>query len=190
MSKSLHGFDNNTRRVNPLTLVEVIIILVCAVLIVTMLSCYFLFSKAGSTPKLFGQIVYVTNANNMEPDIPSGSAVFASDENLDLVNAQNGLEPFHGTPEEARTWIGRSTTTTFGEVTVSESMIRLYASSIEDGASKAFARASGRSLAPELRTRETFRMMSLIIESSDSMPLSTKSVVKTMEGVSSFPSRV
>lgn len=91
MSKSLHGFDNNTRRVNPLTLVEVIIILVCAVLIVTMLSCYFLFSKAGSTPKLFGQIVYVTNANNMEPDIPSGSAVFASDENLDLVQKGNAV---------------------------------------------------------------------------------------------------
>ena len=46
---------------------------------------------------------------------------------------ESGLGLNFGTYEEARTWIGRSTPTTFSEVTVSESMIRYYASSIEDG---------------------------------------------------------
>ena len=37
---------------------------------------------------------------------------------------ESGLGLNFGTYEEARTWIGRSTTTTFGEVPVSEAMIR------------------------------------------------------------------
>ncbi len=84
MAKALHGFDEEKRR-NPLTIVEIIIIFVCAVLIVTMLCCYFLFSKTGAAPKIFGKMIYVTEATNMEPNIPAGSAVFASDENLNFL---------------------------------------------------------------------------------------------------------
>lgn len=86
MAKSLHGFDDE-RRHNPLTIVEIIIIAVCALLIISMLCCYFLFSKTGAAPKIFGKMIYVTTATNMEPNIPAGSAVFASDENLSFLQA-------------------------------------------------------------------------------------------------------
>lgn len=84
MAKSLHGFDDEKPR-NPLTIVEVIIIVVCALLIISMLCCYFLFSKTGSAPNIFGKMIYVTEATNMEPNIPAGSAVFASSENLSFL---------------------------------------------------------------------------------------------------------
>lgn len=84
MAKALHGFDEEKRR-NPLTIVEVIIIVVCALLIISMLCCYFLFSKTGSAPNIFGKMIYVTEATNMEPNIPAGSAVFASSENLSFL---------------------------------------------------------------------------------------------------------
>lgn len=86
MAKSLHGFDDEKRH-NPLTVVEIIIIAVCALLIISMLCCYFLFSKTGAAPKIFGKMIYVTTATNMEPNIPAGSAVFASDENLSFLQA-------------------------------------------------------------------------------------------------------
>ena len=84
MAKALHGFDDEKRR-NPLTIVEIIIIVVCALLIISMLCCYFLFSKTGSAPNIFGKMIYVTEATNMEPNIPAGSAVFASSENLSFL---------------------------------------------------------------------------------------------------------
>ena len=84
MAKALHGFDEEKRR-NPLTIVEIIIIVVCALLIISMLCCYFLFSKTGSAPNIFGKMIYVTEATNMEPNIPAGSAVFASSENLSFL---------------------------------------------------------------------------------------------------------
>ena len=84
MAKALHGFDEEKRR-NPLTIVEIIIIVVCALLIISMLCCYFLFSKTGSAPNIFGKMIYVTEATNMEPNIPAGSAVFASSDNLSFL---------------------------------------------------------------------------------------------------------
>lgn len=87
MAKKMHGFDDDRRRVNPLTIVEIVIIAVCAVLIISMLTCYFLFSKAGSTPEIFGKTVYVTNTSNMEPSIPAGSAVFASSDEVSSIAA-------------------------------------------------------------------------------------------------------
>lgn len=86
MAKSLHGFDDEKPR-NPLTILEVVIIVVCALLIISMLCCYFLFSKTGSAPNIFGKMIYVTEATNMEPNIPAGSAVLASDENLNFLKA-------------------------------------------------------------------------------------------------------
>ncbi len=46
---------------------------------------------------------------------------------------ESGMNLNFGTYEEALGWIGRSTDTCFGEVSVNEAMIRYYASSIEDG---------------------------------------------------------
>ncbi|MBE6838899.1 MAG: hypothetical protein E7507_05085 [Ruminococcus sp.] len=70
------------KRVTSLTVLEIAIIVVCALMIIVMLSCYFMFRKDGSAPEVFGKTVYVTTATNMEPNIPAGAAVFASDENM------------------------------------------------------------------------------------------------------------
>lgn len=70
------------KRLSSLTILEIAIIVICALMIIVMLSCYFMFRKDGATPEIFGKKVYVTTAANMEPNIPAGSAVFASDDNL------------------------------------------------------------------------------------------------------------
>lgn len=84
MAKALHGFDEEKRR-SPLTILEVAIIFICAILIISMLCCYFLFSRTGAAPTIFGKMIYVTEATNMEPNIPAGSAVFASADNLSFL---------------------------------------------------------------------------------------------------------
>lgn len=64
---------------------EIFIITVLVILIAAMLIIYFSFNKSGDAPKIFGYYIYRTHAVNMEPAIPSESAVFASEKEKDNI---------------------------------------------------------------------------------------------------------
>lgn len=60
-------------------IIEGAVIAVLIVLIALMLVMYFSFSKTGAAPSVFGYTFYRTMAKNMEPDIPSGTAIIAKE---------------------------------------------------------------------------------------------------------------
>ncbi len=60
-------------------IIEGAVIAVLIVLIALMLIMYFSFSKTGAAPSVFGYTFYRTMAKNMEPDIPSGTAIIAKE---------------------------------------------------------------------------------------------------------------
>lgn len=64
---------------------EIIVITVLVVLIAAMLVIYFSFRDSKNAPKIFGYYIYRTHAVNMEPAIPSESAVFASEKEKDNI---------------------------------------------------------------------------------------------------------
>lgn len=73
------------KRSGAVNVIEGIVIAILILLIAGMLLLYFSFRSEGAAPELLGYTFYRTKATNMEPDIPSGSAIIAKNDLIDEV---------------------------------------------------------------------------------------------------------
>lgn len=78
---------NNGRKKSPWLAVEIVVMCIFAVLIISMLVIYFSFRETGAVPKFFGYYIYRTHAVNMEPKVPEGAAVFASEKEKENISS-------------------------------------------------------------------------------------------------------
>lgn len=69
------------------SVIETVFIIVCAICIAAMLVLYFSFKKDNAMPTVGGYSFYYLKANNMEPTIPSGTAIIAQKSKVDDVAA-------------------------------------------------------------------------------------------------------
>ena len=85
MAKNIYGFNEPKPKRSILSVLEVLIIIICAISIVGMVASHILFSKDGAMPKILGKNVFITYATNMEPKIPANSAVFSDPDSIDKI---------------------------------------------------------------------------------------------------------
>ncbi len=80
MSKDVYGFEKPKKSSKLLIVVEIIIIALCAITVVSILTLFFMFSKAGAAPKIFGEYMFLYTGTNMGSTIPQNTAVHARDD--------------------------------------------------------------------------------------------------------------
>lgn len=73
------------KKISVASVIETIFIIVCALCIAAMLVLYFSFKKDNSMPTVGGYSFYYLKATNMEPTIPSGTAIIAQKSMVDDV---------------------------------------------------------------------------------------------------------
>lgn len=79
--------NNGGGKKSPWLAVEIVVMCIFAVLIISMLVIYFSFRETGAVPKFFGYYIYQTHAVNMEPKVPEGAAVFASEKEKENISS-------------------------------------------------------------------------------------------------------
>ncbi|MEG0615872.1 MAG: hypothetical protein RR540_08965, partial [Oscillospiraceae bacterium] len=79
MAKNYYDYEEKDTPKKVFTVVEIIVIAILALAIIAMLLTFFLFSKEGSAPKIFGYNIFLSTTQTID-DIPSGAAVFAKED--------------------------------------------------------------------------------------------------------------
>lgn len=83
MAKDIYYYQDNSTKNKSLSVLEVLLIILCFLIILTVATFNILFHKADAMPKVFGTNVYVNRATNMQPAIPANSVVFANPQKTD-----------------------------------------------------------------------------------------------------------